>query len=177
MSSGAREPTSGRSVLRKRQSQRFTLIESNYNDLRESLRRHYPDEETFVADWTSSEFEAQERIAALERFYERIVNALNQIVDDTEKTLEEDGDLPEPSAPVRGQEPGRWQRLMDYEVLPAKHVDAMRRLIGKRNLFQKEYDTLGAEAGADVFGDAREFSRLLPKVIPSIRNWVDDAMQ
>jgi hypothetical protein len=177
MNREASQPASGRSVLRKRQSQRFTLIESNYNDLKESLRRHYPDEETFVSDWTSTEFEAQERIAALERFYERIVNALNQIVDDTEKTFDEDGDLPEPSAPVRGQEPGRWQRLADYEALPVKYVDAMRRLIGKRNLFQKEYDTLGAEAGADVFDDAKEFSRLLPKVVPSIRNWVDAAMQ
>lgn len=51
----------GRSVRRKRLSQRLTLIESNYNDLKESIRRHYPDEESFVADWTSAEFEAQDR--------------------------------------------------------------------------------------------------------------------
>lgn len=177
MSREAGAPDSGRSVLRKRQSQRFTLIESNYNDLKESLRRHYPDKEAFVDDWTSTEFEAQERIAALERFYERIVNALNQIVDDAERALDDDGELPEPSASVRGQEPGRWQRLADYGALPTEHVDALRRLIGKRNLFQKEYDTLGAAAGADVFDDAREFSRLLPKVIPSIRNWVGTAIQ
>jgi hypothetical protein len=53
----------------------------------------------------------------------------------------------------------------------------MRRLIGKRNIFQKEYDTLGAEAGADIFGEAKEFARLLPKVIPSIREWADAAIR
>lgn len=60
----ADSPDAGRSVRRKRLSQRLTLIESNYNDLKESIRRHYPDEESFVADWTSTEFEAQERCAA-----------------------------------------------------------------------------------------------------------------
>jgi uncharacterized protein YutE (UPF0331/DUF86 family) len=170
-------PDTGRSVRRKRLSQRLTLIESNYKDLKESLRRHYPDEDSFVADWTSTEFEAQERIAALERFYERIVNALNQVVDDAEKTLDENGELPGASPVKQGQEPGRWQRLAGYGALPAEHVDSMRRLIGKRNIFQKEYDTLGAEAGAEIFGEAKEFARLLPKVIPPISNWVDAAIE
>lgn len=102
----------------------------------------------------------------LERFYERIVNALNQIVDDTEKVLQERGEPSVTPPAKRGQEPGRWQRLADYGALPTKQVDPLRRLIGKRNLFQKEYDTLGAEAGADIFDDAQEFSRLLPKVVP-----------
>jgi hypothetical protein len=177
MSRKADKPGTGRSVPRKRLSQRFTLIESNYRDLKESLRRHYPDEDSFVADWTSTEFEAQERIAALERFYERIVNALNQVVDDAEGELDEEGKLPKASPAKRGQEPGRWQRLADYGALPAEHVDPMRRLIGKRNIFQKEYDTLGAEAGADIFDEAKEFARLLPKVIPSIRNWADAAIR
>jgi uncharacterized protein YutE (UPF0331/DUF86 family) len=160
-------------VVRKRLAQRFTLVDANHTDLKESLRRHYPDSDSFVEDWTSAEFEAQERIAALERFYERIVNALNQIVDDTERALDETDELPEIAAAKPGEEPGRWQRLADYGALPAEHTEAMRRLIGKRNIFQKEYDTLGPEAGADVFDDAREFSRLLPKVIPPIRRWVD----
>lgn len=93
MGRGAGEPNSKSgqrpepelSVPRRRLIQRFTLIESNYEDLKESLRRHYPDAQSFVDDWTSAEFESQERIAALERFFERIVNALNQIVDDTER--------------------------------------------------------------------------------------------
>lgn len=173
----ADQSASGRSVLRKRQSQRFTLIESNYGSLRESLRRHYPDTDSFVAGWTSAEFDAQERIAALERFYERIVNALNQIVDDTERVLADDGKLPEPSLAKPGEEPGRWHRLAAYGALAVENVDAMRRLIGKRNIFQKEYDTLGAEAGADIFDEAKEFGRLLPKVIPSIRSWVDAAIR
>jgi hypothetical protein len=167
----------GRSVLRKRLSQRFTLIETNHVDLKESLRRHYPDGDSFVEDWTSTEFEAQERIAALERFYERIVNSLNQIVDDTEKALDEGGKLPRPTTAQPGRERGRWQRLADYGALPAKQVEPMRRLIGRRNLFQKEYDTLGPEAGADIFDGAKEFSRLLPKVIPAIRRWVDSAIE
>lgn len=167
----------GRSVRRKRLSQRLTLIESNYDDLKESLRRHYPDEDSFIADWTSTEFEAQERIAALERFYERIVNALNQVVDDAEGGLDENGELPAASPAKPGREPGRWQRLADYGTLPAEHVDPMRRLIGKRNIFQKEYDSLGAEAGADIFGEAKEFARLLPKVIPSIREWAVAAIE
>jgi hypothetical protein len=153
------------------------LVESNYDDLKESLRRHYPDEDSFVADWTSTEFEAQERIAALERFYERIVNALNQIVDDAEGALGGDGEPPETPPAKRGQPPGRWQRLAGYGALPAEHVDPMRRLIGKRNIFQKEYDTLGAEAGADIFGEAKEFARLLPKVMPPIREWADTAIR
>ena len=163
-------------MRRKRLSQRLTLIESNFDDLKESLRRHYPDEGSFVADWTSTEFEAQERIAALERFYERIVNALNQVVDDAEGALDENGGLSETSPVKRGQPPGRWQRLADYGALPAEHVDPMRRLIGKRNIFQKEYDTLGAEAGADIFDEAKEFARLVPKVIPSIREWAAAAL-
>jgi len=166
-----------RSVRRKRLSQRLTLVESNYDDLEESLRRHYPDEDSFVADWTSTEFEAQERIAALERFYERIVNALNQIVDDAEGALGEDGEPPAAPSAKPGRPPGRWQRLAGYGALPAKHVDPMRRLIGKRNIFQKEYDTLGAEAGADIFGEAKEFARLLPRVVPSIREWADAAIK
>ncbi len=171
MARKADSPDAGRSVRRKRLSQRLTLIESNYDDLKESIRRHYPDEDSFVADWTSTEFEAQERIAALERFYERIVNALNQVVNDAEEALGKHGELPETSPVKRGQPPGRWQRLADYGALRTEDVDPMRRLIGKRNIFQKEYDTLGAEAGADIFGEAKEFARLLPKVIPSIREW------
>jgi hypothetical protein len=150
-SESARRPEPELSVPRRRLIQRFTLIESNYDDLKESLRRHYPDEQSFVEDWTSAEFEAQERIAALERFFERIVNALNQIVDDAERALREGGELPDLPPPKRGRELGRWERLAAYGALPRELVEPMRRLIGQRNIFQKEYDTLGPEAGGDVF--------------------------
>lgn len=172
-SESAQRPEPELSVPRRRLIQRFTLIESNYDDLKESLRRHYPDEQSFVDDWTSAEFESQERIAALERFFERIVNALNQIVDDTERALREGDELPDLPSPKRGRELGRWERLAAYGALPRELVEPMRRLIGQRNIFQKEYDTLGPEAGADVFDAAKEFSRLLPKVILPIRSWVD----
>jgi uncharacterized protein YutE (UPF0331/DUF86 family) len=168
---------SDRSVPRKRLSQRFTLIETNHADLKESLRRHYPDSDSFVEDWISGEFDAQERIAALERFYERIVNSLNQIVDVTEKALDDAGELPGPATAKPGKERGRWQRLADYGALPVADVEPMRRLVGQRNIFQKEYDTLGPEAGAEVFDAAKEFSRLLPKVVPPIRSWVDSAIE
>lgn len=172
-SESAQRPEPELSVPRRRLIQRFTLIESNYEDLKESLRRHYPDEQSFVDDWTSAEFESQERIAALERFFERIVNALNQIVDDTERALREGGELPDLPPPKRGRELGRWERLAAYGALPRELVEPMRRLIGQRNIFQKEYDTLGPEAGVDVFDAAKEFSRLLPKAILPIRSWVD----
>lgn len=42
MARKADSPDAGRSVRRKRLSQRLTLIESNYDDLKESIRRHYP---------------------------------------------------------------------------------------------------------------------------------------
>lgn len=110
-SESAQRPEPKLSVPRRRLIQRFTLIESNYQDLKESLRRHYPDEQSFVDDWTSAEFESQERIAALERFFERIVNALNQIVDDTERALREDGELPDLAPSKRGRELGRGGRF------------------------------------------------------------------
>lgn len=164
------------SPLRRRLAQRFALIETNRESLRESFRRHYPDEESFLEDWMSSDFEAKERIAALERFYERIINPLNQIFDNTEKALEANGKLPALPKPKRGHQPGRWERLAGYGVLPAELVDPMRRLIGQRNIFQKEYETLGPTGGADVFEDAKELIRLLPKVIPPIQSWVDKSI-
>lgn len=57
-SESAQRPEPELSVPRRRLIQRFTLIESNYEDLKESLRRHYPDEQSFVDDWTSAEFES-----------------------------------------------------------------------------------------------------------------------
>jgi hypothetical protein len=166
---GSSEHSSPRTLI----ASRVASIQRNYSLLAESMRRHYPDSEGFVDDWTSTDFEAAERLAALERFYERIINSLNQIVDQAEAALEAKGQARQ-TADSKDQ-PGRWRRLEIYGVLDQRHVKPLKHLANRRNIFQKEYPDLGPEAGAAIYEDAEDFIKRLPKVLPGVQKWAAQA--
>jgi len=68
-SNGADGPSRRLSKARERIALCLTGAEQNYQWLRDALA-DYPEEE-FADDWLSKRLEAAERVAAVERFYER----------------------------------------------------------------------------------------------------------
>ena len=159
------------SRARRRIGNRFRVIEENHRLLKKSIGR-YPSAESFIKDWLSDEFEAQEHMGAMVAFYDRIVTSMNQIVDMTEKALRARGEIEDPH-PDGKNGPGRWRRLAVYGVLDEELVERCKQLMETRNILLKEYRELGADDVADVYEDVKAFLRLAPNVVPQMRDWVE----
>lgn len=150
---------------------RFSAIERNLRWLQRGLAR-YPDSDAFVQDWLAEDFEASARVAALERFYDRTVNSINQLIDTVESELVRRGEIADPR---RQGGPGRSQRLATYGVIAQGEVADVRRYLERRNVFQKEYPDLGPAAGRDAYEDAEALARLLPGFVSDLRDWASSA--
>lgn len=150
---------------------RFSTLERNFQWLREGLAR-YPTADAFAEDWLSEEFRSSERVAALERFYERMVNSINQIVDTVESELVSRGEMPDRR---HAGGPGRAARLVGYEVIEPNVAADLKRYLERRNVLQKEYPDLGVAAGRDAYEDAEALLGLLPGLVTGLRDWARSA--
>lgn len=150
---------------------RFVAIEKNLRWLQQGLAR-YPDAEAFAREWLSESFEASQRVAALERFYDRTVNSINQLIDIVERELVRRGELAGPRQP---DGPGRSRRLAIHGVIDQAEVADLRRYLERRNVFQKECPDLGADAGRDAYEDAEALAELLPRFATNLRTWAGSA--
>jgi hypothetical protein len=152
-----------------------------------------PDEEAWLARWLAPEQEADLLLAAIERQYERVINALqDEIFDVLEAEAASQGKAPAP--PVRGDEqdaarwlseavrlglieqpaknaqtPGRWERHVIFGWLSSELATTLRDLSYSRQVFAHRYTRVDdAERGRDLWGSIDELRASFPRISDDI---------
>jgi hypothetical protein len=132
-------------------------------------------------DGHDGDLDAASGVAAVERFYERIINELNATIDAIEALRDEAGltlPQPEPASeprPASGERPGRWRRLANNGVIPHDDVDTWKRLAERRNEIQKEYAEHGRVQAGRFYDDAIELVKRAPRIIKGLKQWADQS--
>jgi hypothetical protein len=150
--------------------------------------------EAWLRRWSAPDQEEDLLVAALERQYERIVNALqDEVIDLLEAEAVDRGLAPRPpratdleeasrwnreavalrlisDAPNPDEAPGRWRRAALLGWLSSSTALALRDLVRSRQLFAHRYvGASGEQHGADVWADAHALRALLPQVSRELR--------
>jgi hypothetical protein len=151
----------------------------------------YADEDEWASRWIQSRRGEDNDIAAVERQFERIVNAWqDEIFDVLEDEAAERGLTPKPprgqadskrwvqdaidlgvltQPPADGQAPGRWDRLVLLGFMDPSRPPALRVTANVRQLFQHRYTQVEDEAhGRDVWQAMQELLQTFPGIAADI---------
>ena len=155
--------------------------------------REFADEAVWVGRWVEDERAEDNLIAAVERQFERIVNAWqDDVFDVLEREAAARGMAPKPptgaedadrwiedalviglidASPGPGQAPGRWDRQVLLGFMDRSRPDVLRPFVDVRKLFQHAYTGAADEAkGRYVWATIHALLRAVPAVTGDIES-------
>lgn len=128
----------------------------------------FEDRDRFVERWFSDDPKHVNRIAAVERDYEKIVNSLHGLIDLCEQEEAAQG----PQRDDVSREMGRWRRVAARTYVSHTLADRLIELCDTRNVFQHEYPDLEPEKGLEVWDHVDEMLQRLPKAMTGLEKWI-----
>jgi len=124
----------------------------------------------FVKSWASTDPEELNRVEAVERGYEKLVNCLVEIADLVEGEAVEQGRAPAPENPGRG----RWERLAEAGALSRARAGRLGELGAVRNRLQHGYGGLEPVSGQEIYTGAERLLHEAPATIHDLGNWIEE---
>jgi uncharacterized protein YutE (UPF0331/DUF86 family) len=152
---------------RRQIGSRFKRIGVDRRALGNALSK-FADRDAFDRAWSSEDPEDVNLVAAVERAYENLINALNEVIDLAEGEAIRRGEMGGPET----QGASRWERVHAAGLTSKRRFEEMRRLSGMRRVLQHGYaGTSGT--GPDAYDAAEDLLQALPGVVRDLERWVN----
>lgn len=133
----------------------------------------FADRQGFADDWFSADGDAMNRIGAVERHYEQVINALRELFDIYEHEAEQQK---WPNLRSEGQPGGRWARMASPPLgyISSALAGRICDLEDARHDFQHDYADLHPLKGADVWDLCHELIGEVSHLLGSFGKWKRD---